>query len=43
MRLRRKNSAPAALIMRSGNGSGCAMNSQCQDAIAHSFDVLVHT
>ena len=43
MRLFRKYSAGTALIRRSGNGSGCAMNPQCQVPIAQFLVVCVHT
>jgi hypothetical protein len=43
MRLLRKNSGGTALIMRSGNGSGCAMNDQCQEPIAQFLVVLFQT
>ena len=42
IRLLMKNSAGTALISRSGIGSGCAMNDQCQEPIAQFFVVCVH-
>ena len=43
MRLLMKYSAGIALMSRSGNGSGCAMNDQCQEPIAQFLVVLFQT